>query len=117
MSCGAPLETTDEWPTGSPEEVGLDAALLCSLNQELDKSPEMNVHAVLVARHGKLVYETYRAGGDERWGSKLGIAAHTAELPHDVRSISKSVVSLLFGIALDRHLIASIDDPVFKYFP
>jgi CubicO group peptidase (beta-lactamase class C family) len=117
ISCGAPLEAEGDWPTGSPEEAGLDAALLCSLNELLDKSPEMNVHAVVVVRDGKLVYESYRAGVDENWGSKLGVTSHTPKMLHDVRSISKSVVSLLFGIALDRKLIASIDDPVFTYFP
>jgi hypothetical protein len=55
ISCGASLEADGEWPTGSPEEAGLDAALLCSLNETLDKSPEMNVHAVVVVRGGKLV--------------------------------------------------------------
>jgi CubicO group peptidase (beta-lactamase class C family) len=117
ISCGAPLEAEGEWPTGSPEEAGLDAALLCSLNEALDKSPEMNVHAVVVVRDGKLVYERYLTGEDQRWGRKLGVTSYTPQMQHDVRSISKSVVSLLFGIALDRGLIASIDDPVFSYFP
>lgn len=116
-SCGEPLEAGDGWLTGSLEEAGFDAGILCSLNQKLDASPEKNIQAVVVVRHGKLVYETYRAGDDEKWGRKLGVVPHTPEMAHDLRSISKSVVSLLFGIALDRHLIASIDDPVFSYFP
>jgi len=36
---------------------------------------------------------------------------------HDVRSVSKSVVSLLVGIALDHHLIARTGQSVFSYFP
>jgi CubicO group peptidase (beta-lactamase class C family) len=117
ISCGARLEAGGEWPTVSPEKAGLDSALLCSLNERLDKSPEMNVHSVVVVRGGKLVYESYRAGEDEKWGRKQGVTPYTSQMQHDVRSISKSVVSLLFGIALDRKLIASIDDPVFNYFP
>jgi CubicO group peptidase (beta-lactamase class C family) len=116
-TCGAPLKVDGEWSTSSPEEAGLDAALLCSLNERLDKSPEMNVHAVVVVRGGKLIYESYHAGEDEKWGRKQGVTPYTSQMQHDVRSISKSVVSLLFGIALDRKLIASVDDPVFRYFP
>jgi len=116
-SCGAPVELDGGWQTATPEQAGLDAAYLCALDEKLDAAPDMNVHAVVVARGGKLVYETYRAGEDQRWGTELGVVPHTAQTPHDVRSISKSVVSLLFGIALDRKLIAGIDDPVFDYFP
>ena len=117
ISCGAPLKVDGEWSTSSPEEARLDAALLCSLNGRLDKSPEMNVHSVVVVRSGKLIYESYHAGEDEKWGRKQGVTHYTSQMQHDVRSISKSVVSLLFGIALDRKLIASVDDPVFRYFP
>lgn len=117
ISCGVPLKVDGEWSTSSPEEAGLDAALLCSLNERLDKSPEMNVHSVVVVRGGKLIYESYHAGEDEKWGRKQGVTPYTSQMQHDVRSISKSVVSLIFGIALDRKLIASVDDPVFRYFP
>ena len=116
ISCGLRLEADGEWPTASPEEAGLDPGTLCSLNEALDKSPEMNVHAVIVVRGGRLIYETYRGGRDQKWG-QMRVISHGPETEHDVRSISKSVVSLLFGIALDRKLIASIDEPVFTYFP
>ena len=111
------MEIGDGWQISSPEEAGLDAAVVCSLNEALDKSPEMNVHAVVVVRGGKLVYETYRTGHDEKWGTTLGVVTYTPQMQHDLRSVTKSVVSLLMGIALDRKLIASPDDPVFKYFP
>ena len=116
-SCGSSLDADGDWRTASPEEAGLDAAILCSLKSTLDKSPEMNVHAVVVVRNGKLVYENYRAGEDYKWGRKLGLTSYTPQMLHDARSISKSIVSLLFGIALDRKLIASANDPVLTYFP
>lgn len=116
-SCGAPLDVNGEWPTASPEDAGLDPTILCALTGALDASPEMNVHAVLVVRGGKLIHETYRRGHDYRWSMPLGMVTYTPHMQHDVRSISKSVVSLLVGIALDRGLIAGVDDPVFAYFP
>jgi CubicO group peptidase (beta-lactamase class C family) len=114
--CGKPTAVDDGWQIATPHAMGVDAAQLCSIDEMLDRA-KTNLHAVVVARRGKLIYEIYRTGIDERWGLKLGDVAYTAQVPHDVRSISKSVVSLLFGIALDRHLIASIDDPVADYFP
>ena len=68
-------------------------------------------------RDGRLVFETYRKGGDQKWGTKLGEVSYTPSMIHDTRSVSKSVVSLLVGVALDRKLIASVDERVFSYFP
>ena len=54
--------------------------------------------------------------GKTKNGARHASPLHS-QMQHDVRSISKSVVSLLVGIALDRKLIASVDEPVFNYFP
>jgi len=124
-SCASAPQQLDDWETASPEDVGIDAAVLCKITQELAAQRNQaaalpdrrNVHAVLVVRHGKLVFETYAAGKDENWGEPLGVVPHDAGTKHDVRSISKSVVSLLFGIALERKLIAGTDVPVMSFFP
>src|SRR6185295_11921328 len=124
-SCASAPQQLDDWETASPEDVGIDAAVLCKITQELAAQgnhaaalpDRRNVHAVLVVRHGKLVFEAYAAGKDENWGEPLGVVSHDAATKHDVQSISKSVVSLLFGIALERKLIAGTDVSVMSFFP
>ena len=100
----------------SPESVGLDGARLCGIAARL-KETEANVHAVVIARHGKLVFEQYFPGYDEPWGQGGGQYDFDATTKHDMRSASKSVISLLVGIAIDRKLIAGADEPVVKFFP
>ncbi|MEH2514838.1 CubicO group peptidase (beta-lactamase class C family) [Bradyrhizobium sp. AZCC 1610] len=116
LACGSPTSIGDGWPTATPESVGLDGARLCGIAARLTAT-NANVHAVIVVRHGKLVFEQYFAGYDEPWG--MGGARHDfdATTKHDMRSISKSVISLLVGIAIDRELIKNADEPVVKFFP
>lgn len=123
-SCGSAPQQLDDWETASPGDVGFDAAVLCKITQELAvqgrvaaRPDRRNVHAVLVVRHGKLVFEAYAAGEDQNWEGPIGLVPHDAVTKHNVWSISKSVVSLLFGIALERKLIAGTDIPVVSFFP
>jgi CubicO group peptidase (beta-lactamase class C family) len=123
-SCASAPRQLDDWETAAPEDAGFDAAVLCKITQELAaqggtaaRPDRRNVHAVLVVRHGKLVFETYAAGEDENWDGPIGLVQHDAVTKHNVMSISKSVVSLLFGIALEQKLIAGTDVPVMSFFP
>jgi CubicO group peptidase (beta-lactamase class C family) len=115
-ACGTPVALDDGWTIATPESVGLDTARLCAIAARL-KETEADVHAVVVVRHGKLVFEQYFAGYDEPWGHGGGPRDFDATATHDMRSASKSVISLLVGIAIDRKLIASVDAPVVKFFP
>jgi len=114
-ACGTPATLNDGWTIATPESVGLDSARLCAIAARL-KETEANVHAVVIVRHGKLVFEQYFPGPDERW-DVAGQYDHDATTKHDMRSASKSVISLLVGIAIDRKLIASADEPIVKFYP
>jgi hypothetical protein len=99
-----------DWTVVNPESAGLRSEPLCDLIEWLDGSGQANIHSILVVRHGRLLFEHYRPGEDECRGEPLGIMAHGLDSKHDLRSVTKSVISLLLGIALDRKLINGIDD-------
>ena len=115
--CGAPVTLHDGWSIAGQADVGLDPARLCQLDTFIAQWPKANIHAVIVARNGKLVMERYFTGEDERWGDKLGNVTYGPEVKHDLRSISKSVTSLLIGIARSEGKFPALDSPVFDAFP
>lgn len=105
---------TDDWQTTTPEKAGLDGAVLAGLAPQFEDWPEANLHAALILRHGKLAYEHYFTGEDECWGRPLGRVAYDASKRHDLRSVTKSVVSLLAGCVLGEAALAT---SVFDIFP
>jgi CubicO group peptidase (beta-lactamase class C family) len=112
-----PVDHQDGWTTAPANSVGLDLELLSALTEVLGNSPQANVHALLVVRGGRLVLEQYFSGEDERWGTPLGRVDFDAEVKHDIRAVTASIVGLLVGIALDRAWIDGVDEPVGGYFP
>jgi CubicO group peptidase (beta-lactamase class C family) len=92
-----------EWPEAKPETQGLDPAMLDQASEYLVKNKPAAA-SLLIVRRGKLVYERYYGGA-------------TREQAGNVKSISKSVLSALAGIALAEHRIASLDDRVDAYIP
>ena len=119
--CGIPLARDDGWPVASIVEDNLiDRAALCRMVDRLASSAA-NVHSVLIARGGKLVFERYFTGSDEIpgrfYGRRVENVTFDADTLHDMKSVSKSVASLVIGIAIDRGLIRSVNEPIFSFFP
>jgi CubicO group peptidase (beta-lactamase class C family) len=78
-----------------PGEVGLSVDTLSAfirrmINLPMDSLSSPQVHAVLVARHGKLVLEEYFHG-------------ESRDHPHESRSAAKSITATLIGAAMHAH--------------
>lgn len=116
--CLRPSLLADGWRTACAESLGLNPIRLAALTAAIRAWPELGVHAVLIERAGHLVYEEYFEGFDERaWSPPLGRRLMTQDSLHDLRSITKSIVSALVGIAVDARAIRSLDEPVVEWFP
>jgi CubicO group peptidase (beta-lactamase class C family) len=113
----APRARDDGWKTASAESLGVDPGRLAALTAAIRAWPELGVHAIVIERDGRLIYEEYFDGFDERWGEPLGRVHMTGDSLHDLRSITKSVVSALAGIALAAGDIKSLDRPAVEWFP
>ena len=75
------------------------------------------LHTLLVSQGGKVVIEHYGRGEDEAWGRPLGIVAFAPDVLHDLRSVSKSVVALLYGIALAAGKVPPPKAKLYDQFP
>ena len=101
----------------SPQAAGFAPDVAERLATGLRSGQLPDIHAVLVARRGRMVLEHYGSGRDEAWGRELGQVTFGPNVLHDLRSVTKSVVGLLYGIALDRRLVPPPEAPLLAAFP
>jgi len=86
-----PIWPTKEWHVSTPEEEGMDPRELSKL---VDWGTAHRFDSVLIARHGKIVLEAY-------------YAPYAAGIPHQLFSVTKSVISTLTAIAWKEGLLDS----------
>jgi len=96
---------------------GFDPGIHRKLVAGIESGLLRDLHVVLAASAGDVILEHYVEGIDEAWGRPLGNVAFDAGTLHDLRSVTKSVVSLLYGIALDRGLVPPPEAPLVAQFP
>ena len=116
-NCPTPNALKDGWTIGSATEVGIDRDALCSLDTFIGHLPQPNIHAAIVARHGKLVAERYYSGIDQRGLEPAGTVHFSPTAKHDLRAMTDGVVSLLVGIAVGEGKFPSLDAPVLDTVP
>jgi CubicO group peptidase (beta-lactamase class C family) len=90
-----PADPNEQFALAAPAEVGMDEATLAQAVSALP--PGNGISGLLVMRHGRPVMERYWNGYDK-------------DTLHDMRSATKSITSLLVGIAIDRHDLGGVDD-------
>jgi CubicO group peptidase (beta-lactamase class C family) len=104
------------WLSISPSEAGFESDLEALLDKAITEKRVWNLHGVVIVRKGRLVLERYFEGDDNLRGGPLGKIALKADTLHDLRSVSKSIVGLLYGIALADGKVPPPDAPLFASF-
>ena len=91
-----------DWEVSTPAAEGLDPMLVAELY--LDANALSNIYGLLVIKNGRLIAEGYFNEG-------------AIERKNILQSVTKSYVSALVGIALDRGCLSSVDQKMMEFFP
>jgi CubicO group peptidase (beta-lactamase class C family) len=101
----------------APGEAGFAPDLEARLDKVIADKRVWNLHGVVVVRNERLVLERYFEAEDNVRGRPIGKVAFGPETLHDMRSISKGIVGLLYGIALEQGKVPPPEAPLFASFP
>lgn len=126
------------WPRAEPEAVGLNPAVLDSIDAEIRAGEHGQVDRLLVIRRGRLAYDRrYEHDYERVYGdSARAPTALNDQHPtgphnyfsawwhpyyrdgdlHTLQSITKTVTSIAIGTAVTRGDFPSLDTPVLSYF-
>jgi CubicO group peptidase (beta-lactamase class C family) len=99
-----PADLSDGLRVGDVSQAGLAAASVARLVSRVVDGTYRDVHGILVSRAGRLVVEEY-------------FYEYDRERTHQMRSASKSIVSALVGIAIDRGILKGESDLVLTRLP
>lgn len=99
-----PKKYNDGIVTGHLNGSGLDPKLLGEMVEKIVDGTYPNVHSILIFKDGALVFEEY-------------FYEHHRNKLHELRSATKSFISALTGIAIDKKYIKSKNEKVLPYFP
>jgi len=129
---------TKRWPTSTPAAVGLDAKVLAELDADIASGKYGYVDSLLVIRRGKVVYDrSYKHDYDRIYGQQAKetgpLNAHDLSGPynyynswwhpfyrrgdlHTMQSVTKTVTSVVIGVATARKEFPDLDTPILKFF-
>ena len=102
-STRSPVPAGIRWsPPGAGTD--MDQTALQAIYSDMERDSHGDIKGIVVVRDGRFVSEHYFNGDD-------------AGTLHDIRSATKSITSLLMGIAIEKGLVRSVDEPISKYLP
>ena len=99
-----PEKIGDGWETASLKEEDIDSEKIDEMMHDILSGNDRNIHSILLIKNGKLVLEEYFYG-------------YNRDTKHIIYSASKSVTSILMGIAMDQKMIPNVDQKVYAFLP
>lgn len=99
-----PEQLDDGWKVSTLETEGIDTETIELLTSRIHNNKYKHIYSMAIVKNGALVHEAYFNGRDRNSRIKL-------------HSITKSVTSMLIGIAIENREIGGLDETVMTYLP
>lgn len=115
-----PEAANDGWEVRSSDEVGISSLTLSKMMNRINATSGHNIHNILIFKNGKLVFEEYFEGylyANNPPGSNGSFIQYDKETDHFLASVSKTITSVLFGVAIKEGFIDNVDGKVIDIFP
>lgn len=115
-----PLVFNDGLETGTLSSLGLDSVPIIKMMDYLNSNPSHVIHNILILKNNKLVFEEYFKGykldytAPDLNGEMMDYSRTT---DHPMHSVSKSVTSVIIGIAVKDGYITDLNKKIIDYFP
>ena len=110
QNCNLENNINNEWQICPPSSQGLSDELITSkLYDDLENLIYGNIDSVIIIKNNTLVFEKYL-------GMQREILLNKDDI-HQLQSVTKSITSVLIGIAIDKGFIGGVTDPLELYFP
>lgn len=94
---------TNGWRSSAPEEQGMDSGKLAQMVEHIQQE-KLDLDSLLIVRNGYLVSEIY-------------VYPYSAGQVHFVASVTKSVMDVLVGIAIEKGLVQDVQQPLSELLP
>ena len=98
-----PESTADGWAVSSLKDEGIEQTKLQEMMHEILAGKSRYLHSILLIKNGKLVFEEYFFG-------------YSRDTNHFQASVSKSVTSLIIGLALNKGYVPAVDTFAYEIF-
>jgi CubicO group peptidase (beta-lactamase class C family) len=106
-----------DWRQIAASEAGFASDLDSRLDKLVADKRAWGLHGVLVTRRGRIVLERYFEGEDNNWGRSLGVVHFGPDTLHNLYSVTKSIVALVYGIALAEGKVPPPSARLYAQFP
>ncbi|NVM44830.1 MAG: serine hydrolase [Candidatus Lokiarchaeota archaeon] len=109
---------SSEWTEVEAETQGLDSDKIAAMFR--DMMLYIDIHSIIIVRNGYLIVEeylyNYQVLDTKEYSDQLPPKSYSGPIYHDQASTTKSLISILIGIALQQGLLDNLNQTLYEFF-
>jgi hypothetical protein len=115
-----PASVNEDWDVSSLSGVGMNESDLVDMMNFVNNSNDHQIHSIIIIKDDKLVFEEYFKGhlfDTDQISSEGPYIQYSRDTLHFMASVTKSVTSVVFGMAMDKGLVSNVNTKLVAFYP